>query len=165
MSIPTRLLKALPALLALVLLAGCNASFAKMARGVDTVPGGGNDGIVHLIRLDDVYVWAPHSVPTGGDAPLHVELSNATHERDELVGVTAGGVRQVELRWHGRRVHDIAVPAEGQTNLEWHTDLLLDGARTRLHPGDTVPVTFHFAHAGTITISAMLEPTYPGWYR
>jgi copper(I)-binding protein len=135
-----------------MVLAGCAAgSFPDTPATV--VPQGGVNTTVGQMQLDDIWVNGPQGVAAGGSAPLHVAMTNDSDRDDTLVRVTTPVARRVTLPRDG-----ITIPPGEQVNLEYRTDLQLQGMRRALKPGQWFPVTFEFARAGAVTVDVVAGP-------
>jgi copper(I)-binding protein len=108
---------------------------------------------VHLEHpLDGVY-------EPGEDASLYLGISNTGADPDVLVGVTGPGFADARTSGAGDgSTLAIAVPADGNVYVgaEGQPALtLIDLGRT-LRSSQSIPVTFTFQRAGTVTVNAMV---------
>ncbi|MGD0683945.1 MAG: copper chaperone PCu(A)C [Streptosporangiaceae bacterium] len=84
---------------------------------------------------------------------------------DELLSVTAPGARRAELIRHdgsaagsGHVVRGLAIPAHARLTLSpFGGDITLIGPG-QLAPGETIPLTLRFRHAGRLTVDATVTP-------
>ena len=154
-------------LLLLLALAGCGAGQAgapnpdRARIGLDSV-----DGQVSSLRLLSVSIASPGtrgSIHIAGDsAALLLTIANDGETEDELTGVTTDTAEQIVLR-DGDASPDprveAPVPPGGVAVLREVTGLHLEltGLQERLRSGFSVPVTFEFRDAGTVTLSVPIR--------
>jgi copper(I)-binding protein len=154
-------------LLAVLGLAGCDSgqtdspSLARTRPGVDSV-----DGQVGQLRLLSVAIAAPGargSMHLAGDsAALFLTIANDGKAEDVLAGARADVARQVVFRI-GDASPDpylrLAVPSGDVTALREVTGphLELSGLRETLRSGFSVPVTFEFRDAGSVTLNVPIR--------
>ncbi len=149
-----RIIRRLPALLAVSLLAGCASQSP-----VEDLPAGGVDAATGQIVIDDIWVDGPQGLTAGADAPLLLAMTNeSTTTGDALVGVTTPVAERAVLLRAGRTVTSIAVPAATQTDLEWRAGIELEGLRRNLRPGQRFPVTLAFSRAAPVTAQVAAGP-------
>jgi copper(I)-binding protein len=154
-------------LLLLLMLAGCSAlrtgssSFDHTRFQLDSV-----DGQVGQLRLLGVSVASPGtrgSIHIAGDsAALLLTIANDGETEDELIGVTTETAEQVVFR-DGDAAPDpdlqVPVPSGGVATARevTGTHLELSGLQERLRSGLSVPVTFEFRDAGSVTLSVPIR--------
>jgi len=155
------------ALLTLVVLAGCGSATTAPSNpdrariGLDSV-----DGQVGDLRLLSVAIASPGtrgSFHVASDsAALLLTVANGGHAADELTGVTTRSAEQVVLR-DGDAAPDprveVPVPPGGVTVLREVTGphLALSGLNERPRSGFSVPVTFEFRDAGSVTLAVSIR--------
>jgi copper(I)-binding protein len=154
-------------LLLLLVLTGCSAlrtgpsSFDHTRFQLDSV-----DGQVGSLRLLSVSIASPGtrgSIHVAGDsAALLLTIANDGETEDELTGVTTDTAEQVVLR-DGDAAPDpdpkVPVPSGGVAVVRDVTGphLELSGLHHRLRSGFSVPVTFDFRGAGSVTLSVPIR--------
>jgi copper(I)-binding protein len=151
-----------PGLAALVMMAGCGAGDPKPGPEV----AGGNAGVDESVSADlkilDVELEFPAGDGTyaaGDDADLYVALSNTGATPDTLLDVTGPDFGDALVDPAGR-AGSIGVPgndtvyvgAEGEPSVT-----LVDLSRP-LRSSQSVPVTFVFERAGSVTVDAVVAP-------
>lgn len=150
-------------LLLVVLLSGCSAlrtgpsSYDHTRFQLDSV-----DGRIGPLRLLSVSIASPGtrgSFHVAGDsAALLVTVANDGDDEDVLTGVSTAVAEEVVLR-DGDAPPDpdleMAVPPGGVATVRDVTGahLELSGLQERLRSGLSVPVTFEFRDAGSVTLS------------
>ena len=150
-------------LLTLVVLTGCgalrtgSASFDSTRFGLDSV-----DGRVGELRLLSVSIASPGGRGSihlaGDDAALLLTVANDGDVDDELIGASAEVAEQIVLRdGDGSPTSHLeeTVPTGGVAVLREVSaeHLELSGLRENLRSGLSVPVTFRFRDAGSVTLS------------
>jgi len=149
-----RTIRGLPALLAVVLLAGCATQ-----PPFQDLPAGGSDADTGQIVIDDIWVNGPDGVSAGADAPLQLTMTNeSTTTGDALVGVSTPVAERAMLERDGHPVARIDIPAASQIDLEWRTGVDLQGFRRSLTPGQWFPVTLRFGRAAPVTVLVTVGP-------
>jgi copper(I)-binding protein len=135
-------------------LAGCSAGqVAQTAGQIPDTPG--VDGAVGSMVLDDVFLEAAGTVPTGGSVTLRAALTDQSPQPDRLVAVTTPAAASVELLGPDGTLAagGIDVPGQGQVDATTGPVLIrLTGLTGSLSPQAIVPVTFDFASAGRVTL-------------
>jgi copper(I)-binding protein len=159
------------ALLTALVLAGCaslpsgSANLERSRIGLDSV-----DGRVGDLRLLSVSIASPGrrgSTHLAGDsAALLLTVANDGQDDDALTGVDADVSRQVVARdgdGPAQERLDVAVPAGGVAVLREVSGKHLELSRLQetLRSGFSVPVTFEFRDAGTVTLQVPIR-TYEG---
>jgi len=153
-------------LLTAVLLAGCavrsgGTNLDRARIGLDSV-----DGRVGSVRLLSVSIASPGargSTHIAGDsAALLLTVANDGRDDDALTDVTTDVAPQVLLRdgdGRGEERLDIVVPAGGVAVLREVSGehLELFGLREALRSGFSVPITFRFRDAGTVTLQVPIR--------
>jgi periplasmic copper chaperone A len=151
----------------LLALAGCgsvqpgSSNPDRQRSGLDSV-----DGQVGQLRLLDVAIASPGargSMHIAGDsAALFLTITNDGRAEDVLTGARADLARQVVLV-NGDGPPDphllVPVPPGGMTVLDEVTGphLELSGLRETLRSGSSVPVTFEFRDAGSVTLKVPIR--------
>ena len=133
--------------------AGANAptlEFHEAAGGAYTTFNG--------ISINNAFVLgAPtgSSVPAGSSASLFVSLFNGSAGDDQLTSVSAPDYATSVLVTGGT----VSLPAQGEVDLTGpQPSVVLSGLTKPLAGGGTIPVTFDFAHAGSVTLQVPVEP-------
>jgi hypothetical protein len=121
------------------------------------LPEGGVAARVGPITLSDIYLEGPQGLRAGATAPLRLALTNTAERRDVLLGVSSPVVAQAQLGDGTITVTRLPIPP-GQTNLEHVTGVVFTNLRRSLQPGASIPVTFTFARAGTVTARVSVGP-------
>ena len=139
---------------------GCAA--ARPA-GPPTDRADGTDAGVRDMQLRNVFVLGPapgNTLPAGGAAAIHLTLVNDGPEPDRLVSVAAPGIARAVQITGG----PIVVPPGGAVQAGGHgRALVVEDLTTRLRGGEYVRVTFRFAGAGAVAVTAPVMP-YAGFY-
>jgi copper(I)-binding protein len=136
------------------LLTGCAAG--QISQSVDQVPGvDGGQGSVGQVAVHNALFATPDGAnyPKGSDAPLTLWISNDAAAADTLTGITStagtvkiGGTATVPAR------SIIEVGGEGSS-----LTATVTGLTEELKYGISVPMTFTFARAGTLTVNIPIE--------
>jgi copper(I)-binding protein len=144
-------------------IAGCEAGqdaptleFHPASFGAHTVFNG--------IQITNAFVLgAPtgSTLPSGSSASLFVSLYNGGTSSDTLVSATASGTAG-SISLSGGTV---TLPAnDAPVNLTGpEPQVVLENLAQPLRGGTTVPVTFDFQHAGTVTLQVPVEPQSFQW--
>jgi copper(I)-binding protein len=138
-------------------IAGCEAGnnaptleFHQAAGGAYTTFNG--------ISISNAFVLgAPNgsSVPAGSSASLFVSLFNGGTGDDQLTSVSAPDYATSVLVTGGT----VSLPAQGEVDLTGpQPSVVLSGLTKPLAGGGTIPVTFDFAQAGSVTLQVPVEP-------
>jgi copper(I)-binding protein len=95
------------------------------------------------------------AVPAGSSASLFVSLFNGGTGDDQLVSVSAAD--------YASSVHvtggTVSLPPQGEVNLTGpQPSVVLSGLTKPLSGSEVIPVTFDFAHAGSVTLQVPVEP-------
>ena len=110
------------------------------------------------ISISNAFVLgAPNgsSVPAGSSASLFVSLFNGGAGDDQLTSVSASDYATTVLVTGGT----VSLPANGEVNLTGpQPSVVLSGLTKPLAGGGSIPVTFDFAHAGSVTLQVPVEP-------
>jgi copper(I)-binding protein len=143
--------------------AGCEAGngaptleFHAASAGAQTVFNG--------ISITNAFVLgAPtgSTVPSGSSASLFVSLYNGGSSSDTLVSATAPeSAGSISLSGGS-----VALPADAApVNLTGPSpQVVLENLTKPLTGGSTIPVTFDFQHAGTVTLQVPVEPQSDYW--
>jgi copper(I)-binding protein len=103
--------------------------------------------------------WAPPT-PNGVDVSAgYVTIVNGTDAEDQLVSVSSPRAERVELHemamdgnvMRMRKVDRLAISAHGEASLAPHGQhLMFFGVTQAFAPGEQIPVTMTFAHAGQV---------------
>jgi periplasmic copper chaperone A len=157
---------AVAALLALLLLAGCGSMQAGSGNPYRARIGVDTDGQVGQLRLLSVAIAAPDgrgSTHLAGDsAELFLTIANDGGAEDVLTAATSEAAQQVVFR-NGDASPDprleLSVPPAGVAVLRETTGphLELSGLRETLHSGLSVPVTFRFRDAGSLSLEVRVR--------
>jgi copper(I)-binding protein len=143
-------------------IAGCEAGqdaptleFHPASFGAHTVFNG--------IQITNAFVLgAPtgSTLPSGSSASLFVSLYNGGTSSDTLVSATASGAGSISLSGG-----TVTLPAnDAPVNLTGpEPQVVLENLAQPLRGGTTVPVTFDFQHAGTVTLQVPVEPQSFQW--
>ena len=95
------------------------------------------------------------SVPAGSSASLFVSLYNGGAGDDQLTSVSAPDYATSVLVTGGT----VSLPAQGEVNLTGpQPSVVLSGLTKPLSGSEAIPVTFDFAHAGSVTLQVPVEP-------
>jgi len=143
-------------------IAGCEAGnnaptleFHAASAGTQTVLNG--------IRITNVFVLGAPSgatVPAGQSASLFLSLYNGNSSSDALVSASAAGSAASVTLDGG----SVALPAYSAVNLTGPSpSVVLKSLSQPLTAGGYVPVTLDFAHAGSVTLQAPVEPQSDYW--
>jgi copper(I)-binding protein len=122
-------------------------------REVPAIAGG--EASAGSILLNDVYVRGP--VVRGGSAGVALTISNDGEQTDRLVRATSPAANAVSIEPTGR----LSIPPFGSVDLQDGRIVTLRDMHRTASDGDTVPITFVFAHAGPVTVDTAVEAT-PG---
>lgn len=133
----------------------------------------GSGARIGPIELRNVYLTAPadglHEPGDEGRALLTV--FNSGNRDDALVRVTSTRARDIAVRWDRAcdgtaevvsRLPVLAggtVPAPTDVRASGHLPyhLQVGGFTDVVRPGTTIPLTFHFRHAGEVTLDAIVQ--------
>ena len=130
--------------------------------GYQAVPGGGTNVSQGPVKLDDVWLDAPHGVAVGGDAGLRLTLIDTSGAPDaDLTGVTSPDVRHAVMRLGGHVVRDIRIPSSGDpVNMEWGRDsgIELTGFTHAVTAGYYIPLTLHYADGTSQELQVVAGP-------
>jgi copper(I)-binding protein len=110
------------------------------------------------IQITNAFVLgapAGSTVPSGSSASLFVSLYNRGDNSDTLVSATAPGTATTISLSGGT----VTLPANAApVNLTGpQPDVVLENLTKPLRGGSTIPVTFSFQHAGTVTLQVPVE--------
>jgi copper(I)-binding protein len=101
-----------------------------------------------------------YALPPFSDAPMPIYLTidHTGTTPDSLLGASSASAEHVTLHGGGMEgMHALAVPVGGSLILApGGTHLMLEPPLPRFARGDSLQVTLRFAHAGEITIWAMV---------
>jgi copper(I)-binding protein len=143
--------------------AGCEAGngaptleFHAASAGAQTVFNG--------IKITNAFVLGAPSgsaVPSGSSAGLFVSLYNGGSNSDTLLSATApGSAASISLSGGSVALPVNAAPVN-LTGPEPH--VVLENLTEPLSGGTSIPVTFDFLHAGTVTLQVPVEPQSYYW--
>ena len=149
-----------------LVLAGCGSgqsaspNLDRTRIGLQSVDG--SAGRLRLISVASASPGAPGSMHIAGDsAALLLTIANDGEAQDVLTGATTGAAKQVVYRTGDAspRPLQVAVPPGKVTVLREVTGphLELSGLRETLRTGYSVPVTFHFRDAGSVTLKVPIR--------
>jgi copper(I)-binding protein len=106
--------------------------------------------------------WVRATPPGVTTAAAYLTITNNGTAEDRLLGATSPAARKLELHasveehgmQHMQPLADVAIPAGGSVELAaGGTHIMLIDIGGPMKPGDEVPLTLHFAHAGDLTIN------------
>jgi copper(I)-binding protein len=149
-----RLLGPLPTMaFAVLVLSGCAAGqISQTAQEVAAIDGG-NGQVGHIAILNATLATPQGSAyAKGSNAPLQVWVTNDGVSDDTLTGVSTPAATKVAIA--GKAVvpgHSLQKFVGGQVNIT------LNGLTHSITYGKTVPVTFNFVTAGSVTIDVPVE--------
>lgn len=129
-------------------LTGCaSGKIAQTAQQVSAVSSG--NGKIGDIDVLNVQFQTPDSAayPKGGTAPLQIWVSNDSINADTLTQVTTSAASKVEIQGTA------TVQAHSLEDFGTKYKITLTGLTAPISYGVSVPVTFTFRTAGTITIN------------
>lgn len=133
-------------------LTGCaSGKIAQTAQQVSAVNSG--NGRIGQIDVLGVQFDAPASTsyPKGGTAPMQVWVSNDSIETDTLTQVTSPVATKVEIQGTA------TVQAQSLQDFGTKYKIALTGLTAPISYGVSVPVTFAFQKAGSVTINVPVE--------
>ena len=145
------------ALLAVPAIAGCEAGLNAPTLEFHPASSGAQADFNGISLTNAFVLGAPvgASVPSGGSASLFVGLFNNNPADDKLVAVAATGAAASVTIKDG----SVTIPSAGAANLTGpEPALVLKGLTRPIAGGQSVPVTFDFAHAGAVTLNVPVEP-------
>jgi copper(I)-binding protein len=116
--------------------------------------------------------WARKTVPgqlSGGAFIVRIQNHGTTAER--LIGASTPDAERVEIHEMAmvgnvmkmRAINGLDIPAGGSVSLapsQYH--LMLFGLKHPLNPGEKLPITLVFEHAGEVKLEAQIEAFMPG---
>ncbi|MGI8309637.1 copper chaperone PCu(A)C [Saccharopolyspora hattusasensis] len=164
-----RLIPAAIGLGAVVALAGCSAGqVTETDTQVAAVNGGSGD--LKQIAIRNATFTFPTSdarYPAGSSAPVQLVITNEGPD-DKLVQVTSpyaasatlGGITDVPSRTALHSVGQSAAVQQGETSADREVQITLNGFKQDITPGVTVPVTFVFEKAGSVTVQVPVGPDH-----
>ena len=160
-----------------VLLAGCDADLPdavptdEPVQYQESVMGANRQ--LGPILLRSVHIEAPdgHTYRAGDEARLWLTLFNEGREPDALTGVRSPAARAAQIRWDAdcdgtaqvvpglplrQEFPRVSESPAGVPPIDaYHVTLTLD---REVLAGSSIPVTFTFERAGTITIDTIVQP-------
>jgi copper(I)-binding protein len=144
-------------------IAGCEAGADAPTLQFHAASAGGQT-VVNGIKITNAFVLGPQSgstLPSGSSASLFVSLYNGGNSSDVLMSATAPG-SAVSISLSGGTV---PLPANSApVNLTGpEPKVVLENLSKPLTGGTTIPVTFDFQHAGTVTLQVPVEPHSYYW--
>lgn len=169
----------------LVLVAACGRPRPEPDPPLNTL---GSHATVGDVALHSVYVVAPRdsSYTRGETAHVRLTLVNRGQQQDALVKVTSERAGSTSLHWDrgcdgtAEKVDEIVVSAAGlvpqdplsetgvppasesnQTDVLHQPYFLTLTASTKIRRGTTVPITFTFRDAGTVTLETIVQSKHP----
>jgi len=124
----------------------------------------GEQTVFNGIQITNAFVLGAPSggaVPSGSSASLFVSLYNGGDSSDTLLSATAPG-SAASISLSGGTV---PLPADSSpVNLTGpQPQVVLENLAKPLSGGTTIPVTFDFQHAGTVTLQVPVEPQSYSW--
>jgi copper(I)-binding protein len=150
---PRRLLVVAVLASALTLTGCASGKIAQTAQQVSAVSSG--NGKIGEIDVLDVQFQTPTdptaAYPKGGTAPLEIWVSNDSIKADTLTQVTTPAAAKVEMQ------SPATVQAQSLEDFGTKYKITLTGLTAPISYGVSVPVTFTFQAAGSITINVPVE--------
>lgn len=166
------------------LVAGCSPGLQGL-RGEPRFQSGAMAGVntrIGPILLRNIYVDEPNGelLPRGSNGRMYLHLFNVGETADALVAVTTPAAESTVLHQdrsgEGRLEPVTTLPlpagvdpiARSRAAETWGVEppgfyVLLSRLTESLRPGESIPVSFTFAHAGTTTVFVPIEiPTVAG---
>lgn len=152
------------ALLTSACAAGQKSQTADVNESID-----GTSVHVGAITLGGLAIQAPKAVyyPTGSDVPVRVVIVNSGNKADKLTSITSSSIAGWTTTGAGATSTSTASGASSVTIgagkrasfgvPDSKAVLQLSQIKSDLHPGSTVPLTFTFANAGTITVRVPVQ--------
>ncbi|RZQ61430.1 copper chaperone PCu(A)C [Amycolatopsis suaedae] len=155
----------------LVPVAGCGPS-----RGDGNAGTLGTSAEIGEVKLRNVYVERPDDGAhrPGDSARVAFTVVSSENADDRLTAVTTGHAREVRINWDQHcdgtaepvtalplRNGGVPGPADRAVTGHLPYHLTLVGFTREVLAGTTVPLTFTFARAGTVTVDAMVQPRDP----
>jgi len=149
---------------------------AALAAALAVAPVASGQVVRHLPRTPDIKVkaaWIP--LPPNGvaTAAAYMDIINGGEQSDRLLGAAcscsaraelhemsmSGGVMRMRPAQGG-----LVIPPAGEARLAPHGEhLMLMGLKQPLHPGEPVPLTLQFEHAGKVTVEVLVKaPPFGG---
>jgi len=169
-----RVLKAVAAGTAAVLVAGCGAGQIGTI-GSQVAAVNGAQGTAGAVAVRDVRVQFPTSAgassyPAGANAPLLFTIANSGTAADELISVSTPAATQVNVQGSRTLPGGTALVSGPSTVAPSSTVGATPGRLTAelsnltqdVKPGLTIAVTFTFAKAGPITVPVPVGTPEPG---
>lgn len=147
---------------------GCASEGTGPSSRLESDQGGGKAGVdcqLGRIKLINVHVSSPDGsgYPLGSTARAHLLIFNDGAVQDGVSKVTTPAARRVVLhdgRGPGdvRPVGELTLPPQANQDLR-HGDKYLElvGLTEKLRSGNSIPITFHLAIAGPITIQTPVD--------
>lgn len=130
--------------------AGCSAgSGATLDEHSSRTPG--INGSAHGMAIRNAFILGPEPggvLTVGDDAPVYFGLANRTGTADQLVSVTSAGLAAATKINGG----DVPVGPRGSVRVGKKHTVILRGLTRALKGVETVPLTFTFARAGSVTL-------------
>jgi len=151
--LPRRLLLVLATTTALALSGCASGQISQTADQVAAIDGA--NGSVGPIGVRDVLL-APtedNSWPAGSDIPVRLWLTNSAVTADTLSSASSPGAASVTVDGDGK------VGAQSRVRVDEDTELTVTvtGLKDELQTGHSLPVTFVFTTAGSITVNVPIE--------
>jgi copper(I)-binding protein len=137
--------------------AGCEAGDNAPTLEFHQAAGGAYTTFNNISITNAFVLGAPSgsSVPAGSSASLFVSLFNGGTGDDQLVSVSAPDYA-TSVKVTGGTV---GLPPQGQVNLTGpQPSVVLSGLTKPLAGSEVIPVTFDFAHAGSVTLQVPVQP-------
>jgi len=154
-------------LLAVPLAAGCSAGFNNASQQINPNTGAGSVG---SIKINNVWVVTD---PNTGNAEIVAAVANTGQSTDTLERVTATNVlatvsgQDASEATTGISVSgdSVAIPGGQSVSFGQSAQPELELADVNFAPGLLSQVTFTFEQAGTVTVTAQIQPNSTGLFK
>jgi copper(I)-binding protein len=144
-------------------IAGCEAGANAPTLEFHSASAGANTDFNGIQIANAFVLGAPtgSTLPSGSSASLFISLYNSNGSSDTLLGATAAGTAS-SISLSGGTV---TLPAnDAPVNLTGpEPKAALENLSQPLRGGSSIPVTFDFEHAGTLTLQVPVEPQSFQW--
>ena len=111
--------------------------------------------------LKIVEAWVTPALAKGRPMAAYVVIDNPTDQPDSLQSIDVGSEGSAALHQSSaeggvmrmRPVDSLTIPAHGRLTMKpGDVHIMVTGLTRALHPGDTLPMTLHFAKAGDLRV-------------